>query len=115
LRRLTRDQTVGEQLSEIGMGDEVARSFHHMLTSCLGGDSKSAHPEINYVRLAAGDLLLLATDGLTDVLADDAIAGRLGGRDLKGICQGLVEDAQSQGAPDDVSVVLARFSEAGED
>lgn len=116
LRRLTRDHTVGEQLAHLGMGEELAHSFRHLLTSCLGGDSKSARPDIDYVRLAAGDILLLATDGLSDILSDDAIARRLGHQsDLKTACQMLLDDALEQGAPDNVSVVAARFSEAGDD
>jgi protein phosphatase len=116
LRRLTRDHTVGEQLAHYGIADELAQSFRHMLTSCLGGDSKSAHPVIDHVRLAAGDVLLLATDGLTDTLNDDAIAGRLNEHfHLNAACQALIDDALAQGARDDVSVVLARFSEASDD
>jgi protein phosphatase len=68
------------------------------------------------VRLAAGDVLLLATDGLTDTLNDDAIAGRLNAHfHLNAACQALIDDALAQGARDDVSVVLARFSEASDD
>jgi PPM family protein phosphatase len=116
LRRLTRDHTVAEQLTRLGMSEDLAHSFRHMITSCLGGDSKSAHPDIDYVRLAPGDLLLLATDGLTDVLSDDAIAARLVEQtDLKVVCQALVDDALMQAAPDNVSVVLARFSELDHD
>jgi protein phosphatase len=116
LRRLTRDHTVGEQLAHLGMGSELAHSFRHLLTSCLGGDSKSAHPDLDYLRLSAGDVLLLATDGLSDMLSDEAISQRLGQEsDLKVVCQRLVDDALEQGAPDNVSVVIARFSEAGDD
>jgi serine/threonine protein phosphatase PrpC len=58
----------------------------------------------------------LATDGLTDVVNDDAIAARLAEQtDLKAVCQALVDDALMQAAPDNVSVVLARFSEVDHD
>jgi protein phosphatase len=116
LRRLTRDHTVAEQLNRLGMGAELSDSFRHILTSCLGGDAKSARPDIDYQRLQPGDVLVLATDGLTDVVPEDRIVQRLGERsDLRAVCQTLVQDALERGGPDNITVVTARFSEAGDD
>jgi protein phosphatase len=116
LRRMTQDHTVGEQLVHLGMSPELAKSFRHMLTTCLGCDSKSAYPDLDYERLQPGDILLLATDGLTDVVPDDVMMRRLGeSANLRAVCQALVNDALDAGGPDNVTVVAARFTEAGDD
>ena len=116
LRRLTRDHTVAEQFQSMGMESELANSFRHILTSCLGGDTKSARADVDYVRLQPGDVLLLATDGLTDVVSDDRLAQRIHeASNIRALCQTLVDDALDGGGPDNITIVAARFSEANDD
>ncbi len=58
------------------------------------------------LRLLPGDLLLLCTDGLTDVVEDDEIEPALRGLDLQPAAQRLVDLACSRQVKDNVTVVL---------
>jgi len=58
--------------------------------------------------LETGDTLMLCSDGLHGLVADDELA-RLGARrDLQAACDELVALARSRGGPDNITVMLAR-------
>ena len=63
------------------------------------------------MELRQGDILLLCTNGLTDVVDDDAIADALR-RPLpaQDQCRALVDLALERGGPDNVTVVIAKYS-----
>src|SRR5262249_41964347 len=64
LWRLTRDHTVAQALADHGMiaPDEVAKNrMRHVLTRSLGGGAKDVQAEVQHLRLADGDCLLLCT------------------------------------------------------
>jgi serine/threonine protein phosphatase PrpC len=64
-------------------------------------------PHGGTVTLEPGDRLLLCTDGLTAVLADEAIARLLADLDDPSVaCEELVRATLAGGAPDNVSVVV---------
>ena len=60
------------------------------------------------VPLAPGDVVLLCSDGLTDVLSDEDIAHFVNGRSLREMARRLIAEANRRGGPDNISVVLAR-------
>jgi len=60
------------------------------------------------VPLAPGDVVLLCSDGLTDVLSDEDIARFVNGRSLREVARRLIAEANRRGGPDNISVVLAR-------
>ena len=60
------------------------------------------------VPLAPGDVVLLCSDGLTDVLSDEDIAHFVNGRSLREVARRLIAEANRRGGPDNISVVLAR-------
>jgi len=60
------------------------------------------------IPLAPGDVVLLCSDGLTDVLSDEDIAHFVNGRSLREVARRLVAEANRRGGPDNISVVLAR-------
>jgi serine/threonine protein phosphatase PrpC len=117
LRRLTRDQTVAQALADSGQiaPEEVStHRLRHVLTRALGGRGGQARAEIQHLTLAADDQLLLCTDGLSDMVPDDAVAETLAGApDAEAACERLVERALEAGGEDNITVVLARFSAAG--
>jgi serine/threonine protein phosphatase PrpC len=58
--------------------------------------------------------VLLTTDGLTRYADADAIAKLvLAQPDLQQACQSLIDTAKAQGAVDNVTCLLLRFSEEG--
>jgi protein phosphatase len=112
LRAITQDQTwVQEVGRSLGL-DEAALRTHpmrHVLTMAVG---VAAAVRILYyaVELEPLDLLLLTTDGLHGVVAEEQIKRILEDTEtsLETKCQQLVATANDAGSPDNVTVVLMR-------
>ena len=65
------------------------------------------------VELEPGDVLLLCSDGLTDMIADDRIAAILKGeQEPQKACEQLVTEANEKGGKDNITVVVGRFEAA---
>lgn len=113
LRRLTRDQTVAQMLADAGeiRPEEVDRHpARHVLTGAITTHRGESPAELHHVRLLDGDQILLSTDGLTDMVAEDSIARALGRPGTAAeTCQSLVNLALEGGGKDNVTVVLARY------
>lgn len=109
LRQVTKDHSFVQQQVDHGMiTPEQARvhAFRHMLLRAIGVDdplavdlvSGKAHP---------GDIFLLCSDGLTDMVGDPLIEERLAsGLSLEEKADLLIRDACDAGGHDNVTVVL---------
>jgi PPM family protein phosphatase len=110
LTQLTRDHTLAQQCLDAGLEDPP-RSWHHVLTNCLGSSTQDIQVEFHHLRLADGDRLLLCTDGLSDMVPDPEIAAILGRHaSPQEAAQALVEKALEGGGKDNVTVVLAQYA-----
>ena len=115
LTRLTRDQTIAQRLAETGRAvptELAAHDLRHVLTDAIGGRAGEPDIEIHNYLLLDGDVVMLCTNGLTDLVEDDKIAGvlRAGeGQPLEPQCQALVDLALARGGPDNITAVLARY------
>lgn len=113
LQRLTRDQTQAQLLADAGVIQQADVAHHHLrhvLTSALGGTEGNVRAEIHRLKLADGDRLLLASDGLTDMVDDAAILDVLRREPRsEGACRKLVDGALDAGGKDNVTVVLAGY------
>jgi len=114
LIQLTRDHTHMVRRSAVRPGlvdlTNVATDMHHILTDALGAGTADPQIDIERFTLADGDRLLLCTNGLTDVVGDQAIAEVLSSpRALQDQCDTLTVLAQEGGTVDDVTAVLARY------
>ena len=73
----------------------------------LAADESDTQSRSNQgLRLLPGDLILLCTDGLTDVVEDDEIELALRGLDLQSAAQALVDLACSRGGKDNITAAL---------
>ena len=110
--QLTRDHTMLQEQVDGGMmSAEDARlsRYRGMLTRGVGV-SVLVEPEVGVHGAGAGDIFLLCSDGLTDMLHDDEISTVLGGGEpLAATAERLVELANLHGGRDNVSVILARM------
>jgi len=70
------------------------------------GDPRGAQPDVFVESLEPGDRLVLCSDGLTRHLADQDIAVRAKGSDLKKDVDALVDLANERGGQDNITVVL---------
>lgn len=113
LSRLTRDQTLAQQLYEEKTltADEAARSrFRHVLLNSVGGNLPELNVETHRMELHVGDRLLLCTDGLTGHLEDGELVRWLS-RDeqMESIARGMVEAAKQAGGEDNITALVAAF------
>ena len=118
LERITRDQTMAQQLVEQGVlkpEEAPASRWSHVLSSCLGGTSSGPTTEVYKANLAVGDTLLLCTDGLTTRMGDDNLIAMLRPEvRAEETCRRLVAAANEAGGQDNITVVIARFLDAGQ-
>jgi protein phosphatase len=109
LWQLTRDHTYAELLA--GQGRPVPPEAARVLINCLGGGSPGVAPEVSTFPLSPGDTLLLCSDGLHGPVPGDAIAQVLRGAvTAEAAGRELVAAANAAGGPDNITVVVARFS-----
>lgn len=114
MQQLTRDQTFGEYMVNIGAWTEEQASRARpasTLSSAIGGTELT--PVVGLVDLNPGDSLMLCTDGLTKHVNDDAIEAILGNSgSSESMGKALLERALDDGGTDNVAVIVVRSSEA---
>ncbi len=111
LIRLTQDQTMAQALADAGVitADEVkSHRQRHILTDALGAASGAPKVQLGRHDLRDGDRVLVASDGLTDMVLDPAIAAILrASSDPVAACEALVAAALAAGGSDNVTVLVA--------
>lgn len=110
LTQLTKDHTLVQDLLDQGMITEEEAINHpkrHMLLRALG-ENEYVMPDTFKVAIANGDVILLCSDGLYGCVEDKTIRAVLSKHKNLEYCQQLLmEMAQSAGAPDNVSMIIA--------
>ncbi len=107
LEQLTVDHSLWSQLVAAG-GELPAREdfpFRHVITRALG--TPTAEPDLRVVTLQTGDVFLLCSDGLSEVLEPAALAAHLA-RPPAEAARALVEHAYAAGSRDNISAVVVR-------
>jgi protein phosphatase len=117
LHRLTTDHTYVQALVDDGkLAPDAARNhpWRNVVLRSLQAvpDEVSAHePDITALDLRPGDRLLLCSDGLTDLVADDRISEVLGLHDPHAAAAVLTQAALEAGGTDNVSCVVLDVAE----
>jgi len=110
---LTRDHTIQRHLADTNRPAAVerrARDLCHILTDAVGAPGGHPLVEVEQFQLMHGDVVMLCTNGLTDMIDHDRIAEVLALRREPGEqCATLVELANRAGGGDNVTVVLAEY------
>jgi serine/threonine protein phosphatase PrpC len=113
LHQLTQDHTMVADMVRAGtlQPEEAAgHRLRHVVTNVVGGPAEGVFVEAHAVELQAGDRLLLCSDGLTEMLATDAIAEVLRNvPEPEAACQQLIDDANDAGGWDNITIVIVRF------
>lgn len=111
LSQVTRDQTMVELLRSSGAipEDQIANVCGpNVILQALGSSTK-LEVVLTRTPLEDGDVIMLCSDGLHGPVSDDAIARILGEHeDLGAACDALVNAANANGGPDNISVVVFR-------
>lgn len=112
LFQLTEDHSLVNEL--IAMGDISAEEapitgLKHILSKAIGTHTK-VEPSIGSYPLKEGDLFLLATDGLTNLLSQKELEEILNKKNsLKKKGEKLVELAKIKGGGDNITLILVRI------
>ncbi|MCM1089918.1 MAG: Stp1/IreP family PP2C-type Ser/Thr phosphatase [Butyrivibrio sp.] len=109
IRQITRDHSQVEEMVRAGTISKAEARVHpdkNIITRAVGAIDE-VEPDYFTVELKEGDLVLMCTDGLTNMLEDEEIRMIVGGaRDIVEKTQALVEAANANGGRDNISVVL---------
>ena len=115
IEQVTCDHTLVQLLVENGLITPEAAKTHarrNVVTNVVGGPQPGVHSEIHKVRLQPGDIFLLCSDGLTEAVPDARIAEVLGrSTHSQALARDLIDAALAGGAPDNVTVIVARYEE----
>jgi PPM family protein phosphatase len=113
LLQLTRDQTYSQLLADTGQIPQHEVSTHHLrhiLTDAIGVGAGKVNVNVRHLPLLDEDRLLLCTDGLTEMVDEEEIAGVLmRDQPAQDACQTLVDLALEHGGEDNVTVLLAKY------
>ncbi|MGN0401551.1 MAG: Stp1/IreP family PP2C-type Ser/Thr phosphatase [Acetatifactor sp.] len=109
IRQITKDHSwVEEMVRRGGLGKEEARRHpdRNIITRAIGAEEK-IKTDFFDVQLQEGDLVLMCSDGLTNMLEDEEIRMTLNGaRDIVEQAEALVQKANENGGKDNISVIL---------
>lgn len=113
LHRLTKDHTLAAELKRQGVLPEGGeRKLRNVVYNAVGGTTPGVRPEVTRSHLESADQLLLCSDGLTDMLDDDAITGLLNeAASPEEACAALVAAANERGGRDNITAVVVAFNE----
>ncbi len=113
--RLTTDHSWVEEQVRAGLLDASSAQQHpwrNVVTRAISG-AADLQVDLGTAPLEAGDLFVLCSDGLTSVVSDDRLARAVAmAPDLGSLCQGLVDLANDEGGPDNITVVAVRIDVA---
>jgi len=116
--QLSRDHSVVQQQVDRGiLSPEEAHDsqYRHLITRALGLKD-SVEVDLAEEPVLPGDILLLCSDGLSDLLEDEEILAivREHADDLEKACQALVDQANYKGGDDNITAMLIQ-ARAGSD
>ena len=113
LQQITRDHSLLQEQIDAGLitQEQAAFSANKNLVTRAVGVEDTVLLETHQHEVQPGDIYLMCSDGLSDMLDDATIGQLLLTHDsLSAACQALVDAANDAGGKDNISVVLVRAS-----
>jgi protein phosphatase len=110
IEQLTEDHTLAQALIQAGKlspAELHASPHRHMLTRAVGADDVIA-PDLRLEQPNVGDVFLLSSDGVHDVVSAEEIAAavRTAHPDLERACTSLIDLANQRGGHDNSTVLI---------
>ena len=110
IRQLSKDHSLVEEMVRLGgIKAEEARNHpdKNIITRAIGV-KEDVEPDIYEYRLKKGDMILMCTDGLSNMVEDEDMFNIVkGSRDVVEAVQMLIEKANSNGGRDNIGVIVA--------
>lgn len=111
-RKITKDHSVVEELVNANLITEEEARFHprrNQITRAMGAEDIII-VDIFREKVVKDDILLLATDGLTGCVDDEAIKHIIKqDKNIKEICKDLIDQANNNSGKDNISVILSKI------
>jgi serine/threonine protein phosphatase PrpC len=117
LCRVTHDHSLVEELVAAGLiesADIYTHPYRNQLTRCLGNEAEVKIDSFTAL-LSGGDVLLLCSDGLWEMVRDPDIEHMVAPspRNAQHLAQLLIQAALNRGGKDNVSVIVVERARAG--
>ncbi len=116
VKQITKDQSLMQKLIEAGelTEEEAAQSERRNIILQALGPEAQIKVDLTYQPISRGDIMLLCSDGLSGQITKDDIKNVLtSDKDLVTACKKLIDIANENGGPDNITVILARFEGEG--
>jgi len=111
-RQITKDQSLMQKLIEAGelTEEEAAQSERRNIILQALGPEPLVKIDLTHQQVRRGDVLVLCSDGLSGQVGKDDIARIVNEEpDLVAACKHLIDRANENGGPDNITVIAARF------
>lgn len=109
MKQVTVDHSLVEEMIRMGGIDREAARTHpdkNIITRAIGAKD-TVEADFFNLELSAGDIVLLCSDGLTNMVEDRRIQKIVkGGGSLKERAEALVKEANGNGGKDNISVII---------
>ena len=116
LYQLTEDHTLVADMVRSGalQPDQVAEHrLRHTITNVVGGPELGVKVEARALEVQGGDRLLLCSDGLTEMVTNEAIAATLEAEPAsEAAAKKLLAQANAGDASDNITLIVVRFDAA---
>jgi protein phosphatase len=110
--QVTKDHSYVQEQVDLGLlTPEQARvhPYSNVITRCIGANAEVV-PDLYFGHLRPGDVLLLASDGLTGMLEDEQLAGILQGEGgPQQWVDKLINEANRRGGLDNITAIIIRI------
>ena len=116
IKQITKDQSLMQRLIEANeLTEEEAEQSErrNIILQALGPEPK-IKIDLTHQQIRRGDVLLLCSDGLSgQVKRDEMLSIVREEKDLVDVCKRLIDRANENGGPDNITVIAARFDGDG--
>lgn len=118
MRQVTEDHSLVQAMVKTGELNKDEAKTHpnkNIITRALGTNER-VEPDFFEVELEEGDIVLMCSDGLTNMLEDEIIERiiRENADDPKTAAETLVKHANKNGGKDNIAVIIVKYEKRGE-
>ena len=112
LSKISKNHTLGDELIEKHgpeAADDMPEHYMHTLTRCMGQDI-DFDVDVGVRELVAGDVFLICSDGVTNMVQTSDIAEMLGSMEPQPFVRALIDLANQNGGTDNSTAVCLKVS-----
>ena len=111
IEQLTQDHSPEAELRALGFEEPALAQMAHVVTRAIGIPDKAA-PDVRTEHAVAGDVYLICSDGVSDVLTPAMIAETVGSLPAREAADAIVKRAFDEGGHDNITAIVLRVRDA---